>query len=148
MSKSTRSDQTELIESLQEKLAVQEARIADLEAVLGMHDKSLAATFKLSKSLSDILGLLVSLPAVTPEMINVRLEIATDPKVAIHRLREALKPWGVKIEAKRSLGYFLSPEEKARIKSIVTPAVTPPSAAPSAAPEAGVQPDQDKQEAA
>jgi protoheme ferro-lyase len=55
-------------------------------------------------------------------MIQQRLEIATDSKVAIHRLRQHMKPYGVAIQSKRCLGYWLEPETKQLIRDQITPA--------------------------
>jgi hypothetical protein len=51
-------------------------------------------------------------------MITLRLNIATDAKVAIHRLRDALKGHGIEIKSRRGLGYWLEPEDKERIWEI------------------------------
>jgi len=101
------------------EVAALRERIRDLETVLGFHDDNLAVAFKLPSSLHKLLALLMSVPSVTPEMIHQRLEIATDAKVAVHRLRTALKEWNVEIHSKRTLGYWIDPKEKARIRGIV-----------------------------
>lgn len=112
-----------------EELAAAKARIRDLEAALGLTDPSLAVTFKLSAGSHKLLALLMSSSHVTSQMVQKRLEIATDTKVAMHRLRVALKPFGTKdhrieIKNRRTLGYFLEPETKAFINSLVTQGVT------------------------
>lgn len=112
-------------------IAALQARIKDLEACLGLHDNRLAAVFKLSSSMMNLLGLLMSVPNVTPEMISTRLRIATDAKVAIHRLRCALEPWDLKIEGKRSLGYWLTTETKEKIDTIVDGKPDPVPASPA-----------------
>jgi hypothetical protein len=66
------------------------------------------------------LGLLLALPIVTPEMIRQRLEIAPDAKVAIHRLRKHIEPWKIEIGSRRNVGYWLEPEDKAKIKALVS----------------------------
>lgn len=111
------------------------ARIRDLELALGQSDDNLAITFRLTPVLNNLLGLLLSVPNVTPEMIRQRLEIAPDAKVAIHRLRKQLEPWLGKdaIESRRNVGYWLSAETKAKIRAMMgtdpvpaAPVVTPP----------------------
>jgi hypothetical protein len=101
-------------------------RIRDLELALGQRDKTLAVTFRLTPALNNLLGLLISVPVVTPEMIRDRLEIANDAKVGIHRLRKQLEPWDIKIQQKRNLGYWLEDEDKARIRGLVAAKVGPP----------------------
>lgn len=103
-----------------------EARIRDLEGALQQRNKYLAATFKLTPALNKLLGLLLALPNVTSEMIRHRLEIATDAKVIIHRLRLHLNDWTDKrnerrivIESRRSLGYWIELEDKLRIQQYV-----------------------------
>lgn len=100
------------------------ARIKDLEAALGQNDATLAASFDLSPKLSDLLGLLLKLRVVTSEVIQQRLGVASDPKVAIHRLRKAMARHGVRIEVRRGFGYWIGEEDKARIREKVTSLVT------------------------
>lgn len=107
------------------------ARIRDLELTLGQSDDNLAVTFRLTPVLNNLLGLLLSLPNVTPEMIRQRLEIAPDAKVAIHRLRKHLEPWDVTIHSRRNVGYWLEPETKAKIRAMVADVIGPAAAAPT-----------------
>lgn len=100
------------------------ARVRDLEAALSQNDHSLALAFNLPPRLSDLLGLLLSLPVVSSEMIRQRLEIATDAKVAIHRLRKHISPYGIEIMGRRGFGYWISEETKEAIRSRVTCPVT------------------------
>jgi hypothetical protein len=100
------------------------ARIRDLEAALSQNDHTLALAFALPPRLSDLLGLLLNLPVVTSDMIRQRLEIATDAKVAVHRLRKHVDKFGIKIEGRRGFGYWLTEETKAAIWAAVTPQVT------------------------
>jgi hypothetical protein len=82
----------------------------------------------------------MAMPNVTPEMIVMRLNIATDSKVAVHRLREALKPYEIEVRSKRGLGYWLDAETKERVKLLAQQVIAPepmalsePPAAPSIA---------------
>jgi hypothetical protein len=95
-----------------------QAKISDLKAALKQDDYELLIKFNLTPALNNLLGLLMALDLVTPEMVEQRLEIATAAKVAIHRLRALLKPYGIKIESRRHLGYWLTPETKARIEAM------------------------------
>lgn len=101
-------------------------RIKDLELSLGQGDESLAHTFKLTPVLNNLMGLLLSLPNATPEMIRQRLEIAHDAKVAVHRLRRHLKAFcdergieEIAIKSRRNLGYWFEDETKALIRGLV-----------------------------
>lgn len=97
------------------------ARIRDLETALGQNDQTLAVRFRLTPALANLFGLLLALPNVTSEMIRQRLEIATDAKVAVHRLRTHLKEWNIKVTSKRNLGYWFDDDTKALIRAMVTP---------------------------
>ncbi len=117
------------------EIATLKAKIFELETVLGLHDEHLGVVFKLPASLTKLLGLLMATPNVTPDMIQQRLAIATDAKVAVHRLRDHMREWypdlgitddeHILIQSRRSLGYWLDPVDKDRIRSLVTPGVTP-----------------------
>ena len=94
-------------------------RVKDLELTLGQNNDNLAVTFKLTPVLNNLMGLLLSLPNVTPEIIRQRLEIAPDAKVAIHRLRKHLSPFGIEIKSRRNLGYWLEDETKLRVRQML-----------------------------
>lgn len=94
-------------------------RVRELEATLGLADPTLVH-FNLSPALRKIMGLMMSLPHVTPEMIEERLGIATTAKVAIHRLRHKLKPHGIEIKSRHCIGYWFEPDTKDKIKALVT----------------------------
>jgi hypothetical protein len=94
-------------------------RVRDLELALGQRDDSLSATFRLTPVLNNLMGLLLSVPAVTPEMIRQRLEIAPDAKVAMHRLRKHMKDWDIEIHSRRNVGYWLEDEDKTRIRGLI-----------------------------
>ncbi|WP_454627688.1 hypothetical protein [Bradyrhizobium cenepequi] len=103
----------------EEELEVLRSRLRDLELVLGQGNDSLAVTFRLTPVLNNLMGLLLALPNVTPEMIRQRLEIAPDAKVAIHRLRKQIEPWGIKIKSRRNLGYWLEDDTKVTIRAML-----------------------------
>ena len=115
------------------QLADAHARIAELEAALGIGQSDasiLGVTFRLSTSGARLLGCLLATPIVTSEMVTVRLGIASDAKVAMHRLREAL----VKsehftadedvIQSQRGLGYWLSNGHKEKIRRLTSGVTT------------------------
>lgn len=100
------------VETLQE-------RVRELEATLGLADDYIVA-FDLSPVQRKVLGLMMQLPHVTPEMIEFRLGIATAAKVAMYRLRRRLKPLGIEIKSRRNIGYWLDPKTKELVRSLVT----------------------------
>jgi DNA-binding response OmpR family regulator len=79
-------------------------------------DAKLRTTFKLSTQEASILGLLLATDVVSSDLICERLNVATEVRVAIHRLRKTLATHQVEIESKRHLGYWLTPEMKDRIR--------------------------------
>jgi hypothetical protein len=107
-----------------DETATLRARVRDLEAVLGQNHEGITATFRLPPVLSNLFGLLLSLPNVTSEMIRQRLEIATDAKVAIHRLRTHLKDFDIEIQSRRNVGYWFDDATKVRIRALIAPATT------------------------
>ena len=114
-----------------EMLALLQTRVRDLEAVLNQNNAGIALTFQLTPAIANLLGLLLSLPLVTPEAIQHRLEIATDPKIAIHRLRKRLAVWhaplevpegGQIVQGRRHVGYWIAPDMKAKMRAQITKA--------------------------
>jgi DNA-binding response OmpR family regulator len=99
-----------------EDVDVLRSRLRDLETTLMQNDANIAATFKLTPAMSDLLGLLLTLPKVTSDMISQRLEIATDSKVAIYRLRKHMQEFDVKIHSVRNVGYWLDAEDKKKLR--------------------------------
>jgi hypothetical protein len=94
-------------------------RIRDLENTLGLQDFNLAVIFDLTPASANLLGLLLSTRLVTSEVIQQRLQIASDAKVAIHRLRGKLKPFGAEIKSRRLIGYWLSDDTKAKLREVI-----------------------------
>jgi hypothetical protein len=79
-----------------------------------------------------VLGLLLSVPNVTTQMIEQQLEIANHAKVVIGRLRADLDAYcrgantpPLVIQGKRALGYWLDKDTKDRIRLILSRRVTP-----------------------
>lgn len=108
------------------------ARIQDLEAALGLNNDNLGAVFRLPAAHAKLLGLLLAVQNVTPEMVQDRLGIVTDTKVAMHRLRSYLTTWAAdnqqdafEIKSRRTLGYWLDDSTKRRMREIVTSRVIP-----------------------
>jgi hypothetical protein len=116
-----------------DKIALLQTRVRDLEAVLNQNNAALALAFRLPPAQANLFGLLLSLPVVTHEAIQHRLEIATDPKIAIHRLRKRLRPWharlgiaegGTLIHGQRHVGYWIEPTMRPAVKAIVDAATS------------------------
>ena len=102
-------------------------RVRMLEASLGLPEDTLPNRFALPPALQKILGLLMSLPTVTAEMIEERLGIATPAKVAVFRLRRKLKPYGIEIQSKYAVGYWLDPDTKEKVSALITAESNTPS---------------------
>jgi hypothetical protein len=68
--------------------------------------------YRLTRALSELLLLLVSQQIVTTHTIEHTHRIATDGKVAVHRLRRRLAPYGLKVESQRDVGYWMDDAHK------------------------------------
>jgi hypothetical protein len=77
----------------------------------------MATTFKLPPSLSVFLAILVSVPTMTPAM--VKKHVGGDGKATVYRLRRNLKGWGIKINSRRHVGYWIDDKDRARIKAYI-----------------------------
>ena len=97
-----------------------EEKLRDLQYRLHQTDQSLIATFKLPPQRMKLMGLLLTLPIVTTEIIAQRLGIDIEVRVAMNRLRNDLNKWDIKVESRRKLGYWFTDETKARIKALVS----------------------------
>jgi biotin operon repressor len=86
-----------------------------------------------------VLGLMITRPHVCAEMIQQRLDVSSDAKVAKHRLQKALDPWGIKIQCRRGLGYWLSDADKQKV--IAMTAEKPQEGSEGAGAEAGEAPE-------
>jgi hypothetical protein len=79
--------------------------------------------FRLPRSLAKLLKLLWRERVVTPPMVILKYNIATDAKVAMHRLRQRMRQHGITIHSQREAGYWLSDEDKAKIAEFCRPAL-------------------------
>jgi hypothetical protein len=77
---------------------------------VGMDEDELAATFHLTPALSNLLGLLMTVPTVRSR---------GHYKAPMFRLRKQLRGWDIKIRSRRYVGYWLDDEDKARIRALV-----------------------------
>lgn len=112
-------------------IAVLQARVRDLETALNQNNLDIAVAFQLTPALANLLGILLALPLATTEIIQKRLEISTDPKVAIHRLRRMMSRWHERlaltetpIKGRRCVGYWIEPDVKEKLRAMVTQPVT------------------------
>lgn len=100
-----------------------DARIQELEDML--HDvqhvgyEHYIRPFKLTQQQAKLLALLMDVPVASADIIQRRIKMSTEAKVAIHRLRNRMNEYGVKISAKRFYGFWLDSEEKAKIRGMM-----------------------------
>lgn len=114
-------------------LEILQARVQELEETLGLTAPNIAVVFRLPASLAKLLGLLVSVPNVTPEMVEAKLGIVSDCKCAIHRLRRYLDMYceqtgeqELQIRSRRTIGYWVDEPTKKRIRDLTqAPALAP-----------------------
>lgn len=79
----------------------------------------LRLVFHLTPQETNLMLLLMTMKYVSPELIYERLNVATEVRVAMYRLRKALTKKGIDIESKRSFGYWLSDESKEKVHAII-----------------------------
>jgi hypothetical protein len=75
--------------------------------------------FKLTQQQAKILCLLMEVPVADAHAISRRTGMSTEAKVAVHRLRNRMKEYGVTISAKRYYGFWLEPDQKAKVKELM-----------------------------
>jgi len=83
----------------------------------------LKAAFHLPPALNSVLTLLMAVPILTPELIEEHVELNYNYRVAMHRLRAALAPYGIEIRSRRMTGYWLEEEDREKIKQRVRAAL-------------------------
>ena len=118
-------------------LAAAQARIKELELLVGIRQDDAMNVFRLAPSMRKLLALLMANEYVTADLIGT--DIQSDAKVAIHRLRALLEPWGIEIKSRRFVGYWLTAETKIHIKNLITPTVTAEAVEPPHGPDTGEQ---------
>lgn len=117
----------------EDEAAVLQGRIKDLEAALMIGSKAIGATFLLPPRLADILGILITQPVVTTDVMQTRLSLASEPKVAMHRLRKHMAKYGIKINSRNRVGYWIDDESKQQLRAMIEAKTAPRE---PAAPEA------------
>lgn len=75
--------------------------------------------FGLTQQQARLLALLMEVPVASGFDIQRRANMSTEAKVAIHRLRARMKLYGVEIKAKRYYGFWLEPDQKAKVKELM-----------------------------
>lgn len=70
----------------------------------------------LSPITAQIVELLLVYEVVTTEMLA---KLSENPRLAIKRLRANLQPFGVTIQSRRTLGYWLTDEDKDKLGDIL-----------------------------
>jgi hypothetical protein len=95
-------------------------RVRALEASLGRRSKAIQSMFNLTPPLARTLDLLLHLPSVNADMIDV---VADDANLAIHCLRKALEPSGVKVRRRQAIlwsgGYWINGTDKMHIRMML-----------------------------
>lgn len=79
-------------------------------------ERDLAASYKLTRSMSEVLAMLVSSELVRIDELNDKVGSA---KVAVHRLKQAVAPYGIVIKSKRTVGYWIDDETRTKIQQQV-----------------------------
>lgn len=95
------------------------ARVATLESLLLQKNDRLQGAFKMPPMLTNLLGLLVSVPYVNTEIAEAQIGIVSNLKVTMHRLRMELKAHNIEVHSRKYAGYWLSDEDKARIREMI-----------------------------
>lgn len=63
--------------------------------------------YKLSRTMAKALRLLIERQRVLPAELKQELETVLDAKMIIHKLRKKLKVFGISIQSRRDVGYWL-----------------------------------------
>ena len=100
-----------------------DARIQELEGLL-LDNKSVGyehyiMPFGLTQQQAKLLALLMDVPVASADIIQRKIKMSTEAKVAVHRLRNRMKLHGIEIKAKRYYGFWLDSEEKAKIREMM-----------------------------
>lgn len=96
-----------------------EARVQELEDLLHLDYEKYLRPFNLTQQQGKLLALLMDAPVASAETIKLRIKMDTEAKVAVHRLRARLEPHSINVQAKRFHGFWLEPEDKAKVAAII-----------------------------
>jgi hypothetical protein len=103
---------------IEDEVVTLRARVTELEAALGLKNKTLRTQYRLTPALSDLLGLLSELPYVSDEIIKDRLHLAADSKVLVYRLRKELEGQDIEIHSRRGIGWYVDEPTRERLKQL------------------------------
>lgn len=99
-----------------------DARIHELEGQLQAQHaghEHYIMPFGLTQQQAKLLALLMEVPVASADIIQRRVKMSTEAKVAIHRLRARMKLYDVEIKAKRFYGFWLEPDQKTKVKEMM-----------------------------
>lgn len=102
-------------DTLEEK----DARIQELEEQLRLNHEDYMLPFKLTQQQAKLLALLMEVPIASAETIRLRVDMSTEAKVAVHRLRARMLPYEVTIHGRRFHGFWMDEENKRKVKELV-----------------------------
>lgn len=103
-------------------------RVRELERLRGLHWRP-PLVLRLTNTQSKILGYLMTKPVIhSPEMIRAalyseRIDPPCDEVLRSHvrNLRRILDPRGVRIHSRYGVGYFITPDDMAKINALYEP---------------------------
>lgn len=96
-----------------------DARIMELEEQLRLDHEKYMRPFNLTQQQAKLLALLMDVPVASAETIRTRVDMSTEAKVAVHRLRARLEPYQIAIQGRRFHGFWLEPTEKQKVKDTI-----------------------------
>jgi hypothetical protein len=96
-------------------MMAEERRLTDAEMAVGLR-----IIFQLTPQETNLMLLLLTMKYVPPELIYDKLNVATEIRVAMYRLRKALTRFNIQIQSKRTFGYWLTDETKVRVRAILS----------------------------
>jgi hypothetical protein len=97
-----------------------DAYIKELEGQLQIHGhEQYIMPFKLTQQQAKLLALLMEVPVASADVLSRKVKMSTEAKVAVHRLRKRMDEYGVKVSAKRFYGFWLEPDQKAKVRELM-----------------------------
>lgn len=99
-------------------------RVIALERLLNLNDPTLQSVFHLSSACANMLGLLLNSEHV-PLTLPPDLKYLGTPRATVERLRKQLHPFGIGVQVRRGLGYYMLPADKQEVKLRMERARTP-----------------------
>jgi hypothetical protein len=97
-----------------------DAYIKELEGQLQVHGhEQYIMPFKLTQQQAKLLALLMEVPVASADVLSRKVKMSTEAKVAIHRLRKRMDEYGITVSAKRFYGFWLEPDQKAKVRELM-----------------------------